>query len=93
MTEFLVELYRSRRDVQAAADDGERARLAAESVRQDGTPVRLVRSIFVPDDETCFLLFEAESADAVRTATARAGLPCDEVHATADQTTPTSGGT
>jgi hypothetical protein len=93
MTEFLVEMYRSRHDVQAAADDAERARLAAESVDQDGSHVRLVRSIFVPDDETCFLLFEAESADAVRTSMARAGLPCDEVHATADQTTNPSGGT
>jgi hypothetical protein len=92
MTEFLVELYRSRHDVQAAADVGERARLAADAVRQDGPPVRLVRSIFVPDDETCFLLFEAVSVDAVRTAMARAGLTYDEVHATADQTHPTHGG-
>jgi len=47
-----------------------------------------VRSIFVPDDETCFLLFEAESADDVRAAMALAGLPCDEIHETAGQVRP-----
>jgi hypothetical protein len=82
MTEFLVELYRSHTETAAAADDGERARLAAEILSGSGRAVRLVRSFFVPDDETCFLLYEAESADHVRTAMALAGLPCDEVHET-----------
>ena len=91
MTEYLVELYRSRNDVQAAADDGERARQAAQALSRHGTSVQLVRSIFVPEDETCFLLYEAASADAVRAALALAGLPSDEVHAAADQTHPTTG--
>ena len=83
MTEFLVELYRSRSETQAVAADGERARVAAETLSGSGPAVRLVRSFFVPDDETCFLLYEAESADAVRAAVALAGLRCDEVHETA----------
>ena len=33
-----------------------------------------MRAIFVPEDETCFFLYEAESADAVREATRLAGL-------------------
>jgi hypothetical protein len=37
-------------------------------------PVRYVRAIFVPEDETCFLLYETGSADAVREAARRAGL-------------------
>ena len=82
MTEFLVELYRSHTETQAAAADGERARAAAETLSGSGHAVRLVRSFFVPDDETCFLLYEAGSADTVRTAMALAGLPCDEVHET-----------
>ena len=80
--EFLVELYRSHSETQAAADDGERARAAAETLSGSGHAVRLVRSFFVPDDETCFLLYEAESADTVRHAMALAGLPCDEIHQT-----------
>jgi len=85
--EFLVELYRSHTESQAAADDGGRARVAAETLTGSGHAVRLVRSFFVPDDETCFLLFEADTADSVRAAMALAGLPCDEVHETTGQTT------
>jgi hypothetical protein len=33
-----------------------------------------VRAIFVPEDETCFFLYEAASAEAVRDAAHRAGL-------------------
>jgi hypothetical protein len=86
MTEFLVELYRSHSETRAAAADGERARVAAETLSGSGHPVRLVRSFFVPDDETGFLLYEAEAADTVRTAMALAGLPCDEVHETTGDT-------
>ena len=85
MTEYLVELYRSQTEAVTAAADGERARVAAEVLTAFGRPVRLVRSFFVPDDETCFLLYEAESAGAVRTAMALAGLSCDEIHKTAGE--------
>ena len=82
MAEFLVELY-------VAASDGpeivEHARAGAESVARAGTRVRCVSSIFVPEDETCFLLYEAETIDDVRRAAARAGLTFERValaHAT-----------
>jgi hypothetical protein len=45
----------------------------------EGTPIRYLRSIFVPDDETCFYLYEAASRDAVREAARRAQLPSDRV--------------
>jgi hypothetical protein len=35
--------------------------------------------MFVAEDEACFLLFEAASADAVRTAAGRAGLPSSHI--------------
>jgi hypothetical protein len=53
-------------DVQEAAA---RARAATE-----GEPVRFLRSIFVPEDDACFLLFEGPSADSVRAAALRAKL-------------------
>jgi hypothetical protein len=43
-------------------------------MRREGTPVRFLRSIFVPEDDTCFLLYEAPSARSVRQAAGRAGL-------------------
>lgn len=50
-----------------------RARAAAEQVNSAETPVRFLRSIFVPDDETCFQLFEGTPA-AVAAAVSRAKL-------------------
>ena len=77
MTEYLLELYAARSD--AVDQDTERARLAAEEHTRQGTPVRYLRSIFVPDDETCFLIFEAGSADAVRAVAERADLSFEHV--------------
>jgi hypothetical protein len=79
MPEFIVELYRSRTDAATIAADAEGARRAAEELTREGTPVRLLRSIFVPDDETCLLLYEAASAAAVGAAAMRAGLRYERV--------------
>lgn len=79
MTEFLVELYVSRTDALAAERGSERGRLAAEELTQEGTPVRYVRSIFVPEDETCFHLYEAATADAVHEVARRAALRFERV--------------
>ena len=72
MTGFLVETYTPAAAVVAEIEA--RARRAAAELERAGTPVRYVRSIFVPADETCFHLFEAPSADTVREASERAGL-------------------
>lgn len=79
MAEFLLELYVPRTETATVAARAESARLAAEELAQQGSTVRYVRSIFVPEDETCFLLYEADSADAVREAAQRAALPFERV--------------
>lgn len=43
-------------------------------MQAEGVPVRFLRSVFVPEDDICFLLYEAPSADAVRIAVRRADL-------------------
>jgi hypothetical protein len=40
-----------------------------------GTPVRYIRSTFVPDESRCLCLFEAGSEQAVRAVNDSAGLP------------------
>ena len=79
MAEFLVELYVSGSDAGAVSHRADRAGLAAQRMRQDGTSIRYLRSIFVPDDETCFLVYEANSANDVRRAARLAGLPVDHI--------------
>jgi hypothetical protein len=79
MTEFLVELYISREDRASLEREVEQARITAAEMTSEGTPIRYVRSIFVPEDETCFFLYEAASAASVRTAARRARLPFERV--------------
>lgn len=52
--EFLVELYVSTTDADAVKRLVESARTAAEQQTGRGVPVRHLRSIFVPEEETCF---------------------------------------
>jgi hypothetical protein len=67
VAEFLVELYVSRAD-------GRRVDLAADALTRAGKALRCVRTIFVPEDETGFLLFEAASLDDVRDAAREADI-------------------
>jgi uncharacterized protein DUF4242 len=77
--EFLVEFYLSRTHREAAAAGADNAHLAAEELTRHGTPVRYLSSIFVPEDETCFHMYEATSADAIREVAQRAELPFERV--------------
>jgi hypothetical protein len=91
MAEFLVELYAARDDEAGVRRRTEQARLAAREVTREGTPVSFVRSIFVPEDEICFALFEAETAEAVSETARRAGLEFDRVVQTRGQSEGRSG--
>jgi hypothetical protein len=77
--EFLVELYLARADATTLERSARRARGVAELLNAEGTPIRYLRSIFVPDDETCFLMYEAASAETVRVAATRAELEFERV--------------
>jgi len=73
-TRYTVELSLPRTgwaDLQEAAT---RARQATDEMRREGEQVRFLRSIFVPEDDTCFFLYEAPSAQSVRAAAMRAEL-------------------
>jgi hypothetical protein len=77
--QFLVELYLPGGGREVLADAAARARLAAEQLTREGTPVRHVRSIFLPGEETCFCLYESASVDAVEAASRRSELPFERV--------------
>lgn len=75
MQEFVAEHYLRADGASAAARCSGAARRAAERLTSEGTSVQVVRSIFVPEDETCLHLYRADSLEAVRAAAARAALP------------------
>jgi Nickel responsive protein SCO4226-like len=58
-----------------------RARQAAADVRREGEPIRFLRSVFVPEDDACFFLYEGPSAQAVKAAAQRAQLGVRRVDA------------
>ena len=74
MAEYLVELYVARGDHTAARRDVALAEEAGTALAREGRAVQYLRSVFVPEDETCFLLYEAGAAEVVEEAIQRAGL-------------------
>lgn len=55
------------------------AKGATAAMMEEGTPVRYLRSTFIPSEEKCYCLFEGPSADDVRTANDRAQLPYERI--------------
>jgi len=74
VTRFLVEVFTPRLGAGDLAAAEERARAAAERVSCKDIAVRYLRATYVPEDQTCFYLFEAPSAELVAQTTAVAGL-------------------
>jgi hypothetical protein len=76
---YLLECYKPglvRADVESATD---RALAASADLRREGRKVEYVGAILVPEDEVVFHVFAAESAAAVREASARASVEYERV--------------
>ena len=56
-----------------------RAIQTAGEMSAQGTPVRYLRSTFVPDSGQCMCLFEAEKAEDVESLNKKAGIPFTRV--------------
>jgi hypothetical protein len=79
MREFVGEHYLSAEAGQEARRCAKAARAAADQLRGEGTSVHHVRSILIPEDETCLHLYRAQSIEAVRVAAALASLRLDRL--------------
>lgn len=75
MTVYAVERRLPGITTEALAEAQAAAIGAAERSSTEGTPVRYLRSVFLPADARCVCLFEAPSAEAVRRVNDAAGLP------------------
>jgi hypothetical protein len=76
---YTVELRLARSGWAELQDATARARQATEQLQREGEQVRFLRSIFVPEDDACFFLYEGPSAQSVRTAARRAQLAIRQV--------------
>lgn len=74
MPSYLVETYLSRSHAAERAGCEQRARSAADELTRAGTSVSFGGVIHVPEDETCFFVFEAESRREAELVAARAAL-------------------
>jgi hypothetical protein len=75
MPTYLVETYVPRTGAGGVQDDAARAVAAAD----EHPGVRLLTAFFLPDDETCFLLYEAASAELLVEAGRRTRIPWQRV--------------
>jgi len=76
---YLLESYLPRHELPERAQTVARVRRAARAVSAQGTPVRYLRSIFIPGDESCFHLFEGPSAEAIEEVSRQADLEHDRI--------------
>lgn len=79
MASFVVETYVPRLSRGELNSLKRRLRSAAEAASRNGTPIRHVRTVHVPNDETCFHFFEAPSAEAVAAAAKQVGIAFDRI--------------
>jgi hypothetical protein len=81
---YLLEAHLPRTRAGDSAEAASRASLAAEGMNAEGTPIRLLSSFFLPEDELWFCLCEAPGADQVAETGRRAELPLGRVQPAID---------
>ena len=79
MPTYVAERYLPGGTWEQVLDAARRVKRSAAELAAAGTPVRYLRSTFLPTDETCCCLFQAPSEDAVKQANDRAQLPYDRI--------------
>ncbi|MCH8296897.1 MAG: DUF4242 domain-containing protein [Chloroflexi bacterium] len=79
MPQYVVERHLPNFTGEQVAAAAKRAKETTSEMTREGTPVRYLRSIFIPGEDKCYCLFEGESADLVRLANQRAELPVESI--------------
>ena len=78
MQSYVVELFVPRHDGGLAAT-ADRAREAALALAAEGRSIRFLRFTFLPTDELCFLVFDADAPAGVGEAANRAALEVERI--------------
>lgn len=84
MQVFLVERSLKGIPMEQLAAAQQRAIQAADEMSRAGTPVRYIRSAFVPESGRCMCLFESNDAQTVEALNREAKIPFDSVQPALD---------
>ncbi len=79
MAKYMVERHLPGIKPEELAAAAARAKATTAEMSEEGTPVRYLRSTFVPGEEKCYCLFEGPSEVAVRQANERAEIPLESI--------------
>lgn len=79
MAKYMVERYLPGIKPDELAAAAARAKATTAEMTAEGTPIRYLRSTFVPGEEKCYCLFEGETEEAVRRANERAEIPLERI--------------
>ena len=79
MAKYMVERYLPGITTEQLAAAAARAKGTTAQMTQEGTPVRYLRSTFLPGEEKCYCLFESPSQEAVKVANERAQIPFERI--------------
>ncbi len=74
MSEYLLEVYLSRASAGSLRPSPEDVCKAADHLSREGKHIHLLQTVFIPDDEMCLYLFQAQSAEVVVEVAGRCGL-------------------
>jgi hypothetical protein len=78
---FLVEQYRPGLNADELGRCAAQVRDAVEELERKGKPVRFLRSVIVPSDESLLCVLEADSEQLVREVYARTDIPFERISA------------
>ena len=79
MPQYVVERHLPNFTGEQVAAAAKRAKQTTLAMTREGTPVRYLRSIFIPGEDKCYCLFEGEDPDSVLQANKRADLPVESI--------------
>ena len=79
MAKYMVERHLPRITSEQLADAAGRAKKTTAQMTREGTPVRYLRSTFVPGEDKCFCLFDGPSVEVVKEANERAEIPFERI--------------
>ena len=74
MPYYLIEVYIPRARAHEADSTGRRIRVAIDALHGEGAEIRFVRTMLLPEDETCFHVLDAPSRAEVQHVCTSAGL-------------------